>query len=223
MLFNSNVKLLVVLILLVVLVHMLNQAEPVQNDGELELLSEDQVIDTPTVSENTPVDDAVVGEILDQSSTNTIKPEGTNIQSTNIDNDETIIDSVLNTDVTGNDLGQPVVANVTDDTSSVTAQNMQKLMEENEKNKLDFKASELLPNEVNKDWFETDFSHAQINVNNDNLVVTDKYVIGVNTVGQSLKNASYDIRAQPPCPKFTVSPWNQSTIEPDFNIKNIME
>ena len=223
MLFNSNVKLLVVLILLVVLVHMLNQAEPVQNDGELELLSEDQVIDTPVVSETIPVDNSVVGEILDQSSTNTIKPEGANIQSTNIDNDETIIDSVLNTDVTGNDLGQPVVANVTDDTSSVTAQNMQKLMEENEKNKLDFKASELLPNEVNKDWFETDFSHAQINVNNDNLVVTDKYVIGVNTVGQSLKNASYDIRAQPPCPKFTVSPWNQSTIEPDFNIKNIME
>lgn len=223
MLFNSNVKLLVVLILLVVLVHMLNQAEPVQNDGELELLSEDQVIDTPTIAESTPVDDAVVGEILDQSSTNTIKPEGANIQSTNMDNDDTIIDSVLNTDVTGNDLGQPVVANVTDDTSSVTAQNMQKLMEENDKNKLDFKASELLPNEVNKDWFETDFSHAQINVNNDNLVVTDKYVIGVNTVGQSLKNASYDIRAQPPCPKFTVSPWNQSTIEPDFNIKNIME
>ena len=60
MLFNSNVKLLVVLILLVVLVHMLNQAEPVQNDGELELLSEDQVIDTPTIAESTPVDDAVV-------------------------------------------------------------------------------------------------------------------------------------------------------------------
>ena len=221
MLFNSNVKLLVVLILLVVLVHMLNQAEPVQNDGELELLSEDQVIDTPVVTNDTPVDDAVVGEILDQSSTNTIKAEGGNVQ--NMENDDTIIDSVLNTDVTGNDLGQPVVANVTDDTSSVTAQNMQKLMEENDKNKLDFKASELLPNEVNKDWFETDFSHAQVNVNNDNLVVTDKYVIGVNTVGQSLKNASYDIRAQPPCPKFTVSPWNQSTIEPDFNIKNIME
>lgn len=221
MLFNSNVKLLVVLILLVVLVHMLNQAEPVQNDGELELLSEDQVIDTPVVTNDTPVDDAVVGEILDQSSTNTIKSEGGNVQ--NMVNDDTIIDSVLNTDVTGNDLGQPVVANVTDDTSSVTAQNMQKLMDENDKNKLDFKASELLPNEVNKDWFETDFSHAQVNVNNDNLVVTDKYVIGVNTVGQSLKNASYDIRAQPPCPKFTVSPWNQSTIEPDFNIKNIME
>lgn len=221
MLFNSNVKLLVVLILLVVLVHMLNQAEPVQNEGELELLSEDQVIDTPVVPENTLVNDAVVGDILDQSSTNTIKPEGGNVQ--NMENDDTIIDSVLNTDITGNDLGQPVVANVTDDTSSVTAQNMQKLMEENNKNKLDFKASELLPNEVNKDWFETDFSHAQVNVNNDNLVVTDKYVIGVNTVGQSLKNASYDIRAQPPCPKFTVSPWNQSTIEPDFNIKNIME
>ena len=94
---------------------------------------------------------------------------------------------------------------------------------ENENNKLKFKASELLPTEVNKDWFETDFTQAEVNVDNDNIVVTDKYVIGVNTVGQSLKNPSYDIRAAPACPKFTVSPWLQSTIEPDFNIKSIMD
>ena len=49
------------------------------------------------------------------------------------------------------------------------------------------------------------------------------YHVGVNTVGQSLKNPSYDLRAAPACPKFTVSPWGQSTIEPDFNIKNLME
>ena len=137
--------------------------------------------------------------------------------------DDNMMESVLNTQVQGNDLGQSSVANVDDGSTSVTAQNMKKLAIENENNKLKFKSSELLPTEVNKDWFETDFSHAQVNVNNDNLVVTDKYVIGVNTVGQSLKNPSYDLRAAPPCPKFTVSPWMQSTIEPDFNIKNIME
>ena len=79
------------------------------------------------------------------------------------------------------------------------------------------------PQETNNDWFETDFSHAQAKVNDANLVVTDGYIVGVNTVGQSLKNPSYDLRAAPACPKFTVSPWQQSTIEPDFNIKNIME
>ena len=38
---------------------------------------------------------------------------------------------------------------------------MAKLMEENEEKKLKFNASELLPKDVNKDWFETDFSNAE--------------------------------------------------------------
>ena len=122
-----------------------------------------------------------------------------------------------------NDLSQGNNANIKDNNTSVTAQNMQKLMKENDDNKLKFNSGELLPKEVNNDWFETDFSNAQVNVDDNNLVVTDRYIIGVNTVGQSLKNPSYDLRAAPTCPKFTVSPWQQSTIEPDFNIKNMME
>ena len=137
-------------------------------------------------------------------------------------NDDRMIDSVLSNNVQPNDV-QGAGADVKEGGTSVTAQNMQKLMEENEKNKLKFNSGELLPKEVNNDWFETDFSHAQVNVDDSNLVVTDRYIVGVNTVGQSLKNPSYDIRAAPACPKFTVSPWGQSTIEPDFNIKNLME
>jgi hypothetical protein len=114
-------------------------------------------------------------------------------------------------------------AEVSENSTSVTAKNMAKLMEENEEKKLKFNAGDLLPKDVNKDWFETDFSSAQVNVDDNNLVVTDRYIVGVNTVGQSLKNASYDLRAAPPNPKFTVSPWQQSTIEPDFNLKNMME
>ena len=221
MLFNSNVKLLVVLVLAIVLIYMLNKQDVVSNEGELEMLSEDQVTDLPVENENV-VDTSVVDQVLDQTSTNVEKNEGNNV-ARELQNEDSMIDSVLNTQIQGNDLGQSNVANINDGATSVTAQNMQKLAIENENNKLKFKSSELLPTEVNKDWFETDFSHAQVNVNNDNLVVTDKYVIGVNTVGQSLKNPSYDLRAAPPCPKFTVSPWMQSTIEPDFNIKNIME
>lgn len=219
MLFNSNVKLLVVLVLAIVLIYMLNKQDVVYNEGELEMLSEDQVTGLP---EDQIVDTSVVDQVLDQTSTDVEKSDGNNVGG-ELQMEDNMIDSVLNTQVRGNDLGQSSVANVDDGSTSVTAQNMKKLAIENENNKLKFKSSELLPTEVNKDWFETDFSHAQVNVNNDNLVVTDKYVIGVNTVGQSLKNPSYDLRAAPPCPKFTVSPWMQSTIEPDFNIKNIME
>ena len=203
MLLNSNVKLLLVLLLAVVLIHMLNSKEEIPNVGEVEALTEDEIKEEEKAEEPE----------IESTEENPIEVPTT---------DESMIDSVLGTSVQPNDV-QNSGSDVNEVGTSVTAQNMQKLVEENEKNKLKFNSSELLPQEVNKDWFETDFSHAQVNVNDDNLVVTDRYIIGVNTVGQSLKNPSYDIRASPACPKFTVSPWQQSTIEPDFNIKNLME
>lgn len=89
----------------------------------------------------------------------------------------------------------------------------------NKGNVTNYNAKDYLPKEINDKWFDTDFSQAKINVNDDQLIVTDKYVIGVNTVGQSLKNASYDIRGTVANPKFTISPWNNSTYEPDYNLK----
>jgi hypothetical protein len=41
-------------------------------------------------------------------------------------------------------------------------------------------------------------------------------LIGVDTVGQSNRNASWDIRSLPANPQVQVSPWMQSTIEPDL-------
>lgn len=41
--------------------------------------------------------------------------------------------------------------------------------------------------------------------------------IGVNTVGQSLKNANMQLRSEPPNPQNTVGPWNNSTISHDHN------
>lgn len=42
-------------------------------------------------------------------------------------------------------------------------------------------------------------------------------LIGVNTVGQSLRNANYQLRSEPPNPQMPVSVFNNSTIEPDTN------
>ena len=43
--------------------------------------------------------------------------------------------------------------------------------------------------------------------------------IGVNTVGQTLRNANMQLRSEPPNPQVKVSPWLQTTIEPDVNRK----
>ena len=42
---------------------------------------------------------------------------------------------------------------------------------------------------------------------------------GINTVGQSLKNANQSLRSDPPIPQVAVGPWLQSTIEADTNRK----
>ena len=220
MLFNSNVKLLLVLLLAVVLVYMLNSKDEIPNEGEVEGL--DEGVEETEEVEPVEVETEEVEEAEEAEEPAPTTESATAEVAAEL-NEGDLIDDVLQSDVQPNDLLQSNTADVKDNNTSVTAQNMQKLMKENEENKLKFNSGELLPKEVNNDWFETDFSHAQVNVDDSNLVVTDRYIVGVNTVGQSLKNPSYDLRAAPACPKFTVSPWQQSTIEPDFNIKNMME
>lgn len=45
------------------------------------------------------------------------------------------------------------------------------------------------------------------------------YHVGVNTVGQSLRNANLSLRAEPPNPRVAVSPWLNSTIDADLSRK----
>ena len=41
--------------------------------------------------------------------------------------------------------------------------------------------------------------------------------VGVNTIGQSLRNANLNLRAEPSNPQTKVSPWMNSTIGPDLS------
>jgi hypothetical protein len=46
-------------------------------------------------------------------------------------------------------------------------------------------------------------------------------LVGVNTVGESLRNANYQLRSEPPNPQVAVSVFNNSTIEPDINRRDL--
>jgi hypothetical protein len=86
-------------------------------------------------------------------------------------------------------------------------------------------AKDLLPKESKDDWFDMPYDKKQMmRIENENLLAgaSTQSKIGIDTQGQTLKNASWDLRAAPPCPKFNISPWLNSTIEPDYNIKPIM-
>jgi hypothetical protein len=45
--------------------------------------------------------------------------------------------------------------------------------------------------------------------------------IGINTIGQSLRNANLNLRAEPPNPRTMVSPWLNSTIDIDLQRKSL--
>ena len=51
----------------------------------------------------------------------------------------------------------------------------------------------------------------------DQNFLTAGFHIGINTVGQTLRNANLQLRSEPPCPQVQVSPWLQSTIDPDVS------
>ena len=46
---------------------------------------------------------------------------------------------------------------------------------------------------------------------------------GVNTIGQSLRNANLNLRAEPPNPRVQVSPWMNSTIDRDLSRKPLSD
>ena len=54
----------------------------------------------------------------------------------------------------------------------------------------------------------------------DQNFLTAGYHVGINTIGQSLRNANLQLRSEPPNPQVAVSPWGISTIEPDVRAVN---
>lgn len=79
-------------------------------------------------------------------------------------------------------------------------------------------AEDLLPKDAaNSKW-------AQVNPAGQGEVKDQNFLnagfhIGVNTVGQSLRNPNYQLRSEPPNPKLPTGPWNQTTIEFDNSRK----
>ena len=74
--------------------------------------------------------------------------------------------------------------------------------------------AELLPKDTNSQWAQLNPS-GKGELANINLLKAG-YHIGIDTVGQTLRNANLQIRSEPPNPQLNVGPWNLSTIEPEF-------
>lgn len=76
-------------------------------------------------------------------------------------------------------------------------------------------ASELLPKDANSVWAQQN-PMGPGSLKGVNFLSAGA-LVGINTVGQSLKNANLQLRSEPPNPQVAISIFNNSTIEPDFN------
>ena len=75
--------------------------------------------------------------------------------------------------------------------------------------------SELLPKDMNSIWAEQNpMGPGSLKGKN---FLSAGALIGVNTVGQSLRNANLQLRSEPPNPQVPVSIFLQSTISPDIS------
>ena len=75
--------------------------------------------------------------------------------------------------------------------------------------------SELLPNDMNSVWAEQNpMGPGSLKGKN---FLSAGALIGVNTVGQSMRNANLQVRSEPPNPQVAVSIFNQTTISPDIS------
>lgn len=73
--------------------------------------------------------------------------------------------------------------------------------------------SELLPNDSNSEWAKLNPSGSG-DLQNVNLLSAGS-LVGVDTVGNSLRNANQQLRSEPANPQLNVGPWNNTTIAPD--------
>jgi hypothetical protein len=104
-------------------------------------------------------------------------------------------------------------------------------LEENKKNKADSNSEkyprdcfpkdkltpeDLLPKDAaNSQWAQVNPA-GQGDMKNQNFL-TAGYHVGINTTGSTLRNPNLQLRSEPPNPQQKVSPWMQTTIEPDLN------
>ena len=143
---------------------------------------------------------------------NTVSPDMTSNSFSELDRGDNLQD---NQKESGNSLDSFFATNVQNAESEYSEKT------NNESNtKTELNATDFLPQELNVNWFDKDFNTVN-EIDQETLIDISKYSSGIDTVGQSLKNPSYDIRGNIANPKNIISPFLNSSIEPDNNIRPI--
>ena len=80
-----------------------------------------------------------------------------------------------------------------------------------------FNPDSLLPREKNSDWVDDPYEDVTVK---SSMIGNIFRPVGINSVQSTKKISSHDMRGLPKAPKFNVSPWNNSSVDGDTNIRN---
>ena len=75
-------------------------------------------------------------------------------------------------------------------------------------------SASLLPKDENSEWAR--LNPAGKGELGDVNMLKAGHHIGIDTIGQSLRNSNLQVRSEPANPQANVGPWNQTTIQPDL-------
>ncbi len=106
---------------------------------------------------------------------------------------------------TNQQLGSPNVNGMTGQTGALAA-NASQLPVAN--------PADLLPRDTNNQWGSLNPSGSG-DLQGQNLL-SATFLTGIDTIGNTMKNANLQLRSEPPNPQLNVGPWNQSTFAPDL-------
>jgi hypothetical protein len=138
---------------------------------------------------------------------NSLNENMTNMEENTNNSQENI--EQMNNEQMNSQMNDQMNGNATQDVESVRSQNCFP--------KDQLTPAELLPQDNSSAW-------AQVNPSGsgslkDRNFLQSGHHIGINTVGQTKRNPNLQLRSEPPNPQVKVSPWLQSTIDPDTNRK----
>lgn len=218
---NSNVIIIIlVIVIIIALVYYLGSSNnnPIPNNGTLENYNPYQDTVTPRSLNSNPdlemngVIDSIISEYnMDNSGqgTGTFTPndplEGNYAQ---------FNDYIKKKQINTVKMDKPFAPD-TENISDFSYKKRRYRLQDPEEIKDQFDINQMLPQEENESWFDAEPLMSTQKINGSNFI-DNRMHMGTLTIGTNNKNATHDIRGEPPVPKMIISPFNNSSIEPNL-------
>ena len=233
---NQTRTILMVVVVLLLAYFLFNQFQPVQNEGVVENLAETQEVE---VAEEQEVAEETMEETMEENDENPVEDylsnkmnsgrnqaaegeykkisylEGSRGQLSgpaewerHFDNNNDIIGAGMGGNMdefAPNDDGAGTHASFSHDKST------KRIADQDQDVNDVFDSKNYMPGEVNNNWYEV--MPEPVSVKNHHLISVTR-PLGVNTIGSSNRNMSFDLRGDEACPRFNVGPFLNSSIEP---------